>query len=96
MVERGKYFRFGNPPIAVDILPEIDGIDFDEAWKRRVTMSVDPAIGLVANVISAEDLITAKIAAGRPQDLADVDAVKKSRLAAAKKSHISLSGALKL
>src|ERR1700679_212830 len=26
--ERGKFFRMGREPVAVDILPEIDGVDF--------------------------------------------------------------------
>ena len=30
--ERGKFFRMGRAPLAVDILPEIDGVDFERAW----------------------------------------------------------------
>lgn len=30
-IERGKFFRMGTPPIMVDILPEISGVDFDAA-----------------------------------------------------------------
>src|SRR5882724_12020658 len=32
--DRGKFFRMGREPIMVDILPEIDGVDFDLAWER--------------------------------------------------------------
>ena len=35
-IERGKFFRKGTPPVMVDILPEIAGVDFDGAWRRRV------------------------------------------------------------
>lgn len=35
-IERGKFFRLGTPPVMVDILPEIIGVDFDGAWRRRV------------------------------------------------------------
>src|ERR1700692_975091 len=31
-----KFIRFGNAPIAIDILPGIDGVTFEEAWERRV------------------------------------------------------------
>ena len=76
--ERGPVFRMGREPVSVDILTEIPGIDFDEAWQRRVRDLVGPASGLQANFISANDLIAAKLAAGRPQDIADVDAIRKT------------------
>ena len=70
----------GSPPVAVDILPEIDGIDsFDAVWRRRVEVNVDEKTGLKAWFISAEDLVIAKVAAGRAQDIADADAVRKAQ-----------------
>jgi hypothetical protein len=69
--ERGPFFRMGREPVSVDILTEIPGVDFDAAWQRRVWDLVDPATGLKADFISANDLIAAKLAAGRPQDVAD-------------------------
>jgi hypothetical protein len=71
-------FRFGREPKGFDILPAIPGVDFDAAWERRVETVVDPATGLKANFISAEDLITSKLASGRPQDIADADAIRKA------------------
>ena len=46
--EHGKFFRIGREPVAVDILPEIDGVDFDRAWEKRVEGVVDTATGLTA------------------------------------------------
>ena len=40
---------------------------------------IDPASGTKATFISAEDLIAAKLASGRPQDLTDVDAIQKAQ-----------------
>jgi hypothetical protein len=40
---------------------------------------VDRETGLKANIISADDLIAAKLASGRPQDLADVAALREAR-----------------
>jgi hypothetical protein len=77
--ERGSFFRMGIPPTMVDILPEIAGVDFDLAWQRRVMATIDTATGLEAAYIAADDLIVAKLAAGRPQDLADVEALRKAR-----------------
>jgi hypothetical protein len=76
--EPGPFFRMGREPVGVDILTTIPGVAFDAAWQRRVEDVVDPASGLKASFISREDLITAKLASGRPQDLADVDAIRKA------------------
>ena len=59
----------------VDLLPEIVGVEFDQAWKGRVEAVVDEQTGVTAFFISAKDLIASKLAAGRPQDVADAEAV---------------------
>jgi hypothetical protein len=56
----------GTPPVMVDILAEIAGVDFDNAWKRRVTETIDAKTGLKAAYISADDLIAARLAARPP------------------------------
>ena len=76
--EEGPFFRMGREPVGVDILTAIPGIEFDPAWQRRVEHVVDPATGLKAFFISRDDLIVAKLASARPQDLADVDAIRKA------------------
>jgi len=65
-------------PVAVDILSEIPGVEFDAAWERRVEEVIDQGTGTTANFISRDDLIAAKLASGRLQDLADVDAIYKA------------------
>jgi hypothetical protein len=76
--ERGSFFRFGQDPRGFDILPDIPGIDFDAAWERRVEGVLDARTGLKAFFISSADLVAAKLASGRPQDLADVDSIRKA------------------
>jgi hypothetical protein len=76
--QSGSFFRMGREPIAVDILSEIPGVDFDAAWERRVAEVIDQVTGTMANFLSRDDLIAAKLASGRPQDLADVDAIRKA------------------
>jgi hypothetical protein len=76
--ERGSFFRFGRDPHGFDILPDIPSLDFESAWERRVEGVIDPKSGLKAYFISAADLIASKLAAGRPQDLADAEAVRKA------------------
>ena len=73
-----SFFRFGRDPKGFDVLPTIPGVDFDAAWEKRIEVLIDPASGLKANFISAADLLASKLASGRPQDLADADAIRMS------------------
>lgn len=72
--EEGFFFQMGMPPVRVDVLMGIPGIEFDECWKRRVEVDFD---GLKVVFISRADLIMSKRAAGRPQDLMDADALSQ-------------------
>jgi len=76
--DRGSFFRFGRDPRGFDILPDLPGVDFEAAWERRVEGLIDEATGLKAFFISKDDLIAAKLASGRPQDVADVSAIQKA------------------
>ena len=69
-------FRMGTPPVMVDIMPRISGIEFEDAWRRRVHIPIDE--NLTAPFISRQDLLAAKIAAGRDQDLIDAAALRAS------------------
>ena len=77
-MDRNSFFRFGRDPHGFDILLDIPGVDFDAAWEQRVEAVVDPTSGLKANFISADDLTISKLASGRPQDIADADAIRKA------------------
>jgi hypothetical protein len=75
--------RFGNPPICFDILQRIDGIDFPTVYANSELLLIDGAVP--ARYISANDLITNKLASGRLQDLADVEAIRQAQSAQKKK-----------
>jgi predicted nucleotidyltransferase len=66
--------RFGNPPYCFDILQQIAGIDFATVYKNSEQLLIDG--DLPARYISAADLITNRLASGRLQDLADVEAIR--------------------
>jgi hypothetical protein len=74
--EPDNFFRMGTPPVMVDIMPKISGVEFEEAWRRRVDVRIDDDLSVP--FISREDLLVAKLAAGRAQDLIDVDALRES------------------
>lgn len=78
LADSRKFIRLGQEPVAVDILPGIDGVDFDEAWERRVEGVIDSQTGLTAFFISKTDLIASKLAAGRIRDLADVEEIREA------------------
>lgn len=73
--EEGYFYQMGVPPVRVDILMGIPGVQFDEAWERRVEVQFDD---VSVTIISREDLIQAKRAAGRPQDLLDADSLEQA------------------
>jgi hypothetical protein len=73
----GLIFQVGVEPIRIDVLTVIDGVSFDEAWTDRVSsrFSDQPV-----NVLSREHLIQNKLAAARPQDLADVERLRSKKI----------------
>ena len=71
----GVVFQIGVEPIRIDVLTAIDGIGFYEAWADRLMLKfADQGVC----VLSKEHLIKNKLAAGRTQDLADVEALKRN------------------
>ena len=68
-------FTFGVPPVSIDIMTELKGLTFEECQKQAVKETVD---GLTINVISFENLITAKKASNRPKDQDDIDQLMQS------------------
>jgi len=65
----GTTFQIGQAPARIDILQQIDGVTFDEAWENRIEGVIDDEIQ--AAVISKDDLIRNKLASGREQDILD-------------------------
>ena len=74
--DSSSFFQIGVPPNRIDILQSIDGVSFDEAWKDRIEGIVDGNVP--AHFISREHLIQNKLASGRRQDLADVEALREA------------------
>ena len=66
----------GARPLQIDVMSNLRGIVFDEAWARRETGSFGRE---TVNYISREDLISNKRAAGRPVDLDDARELEAGR-----------------
>ena len=58
-------YQIGVEPVRVDVMSHVPGLDFAEAWEHRSEAHFDD---VPAPMLSLDDLIRAKQAAGRPKD----------------------------
>ena len=68
--------QLGYPPLRIDILNTISGVEFDEAYANKVTGDVD---GLTVKFINIPEFIRNKEASGRQKDLSDIESLKKKK-----------------
>jgi hypothetical protein len=70
--EPGKVIMLGRPPMRIDLLTRISGVNWQTAWnpKLRGTYGKQPLF-----VIGRNELIANKRASGRTKDLADLEAL---------------------
>jgi hypothetical protein len=66
----GTVFQIGLPPSRVDILTAISGVDFSDAWPRRLVVHLE---GVAVPVIARQDFVRNKRASGRAKDLLDLE-----------------------
>jgi hypothetical protein len=65
-----KITQMGNPPLRIEILTTISGLEFADAYEARVVDVID---GVPISFISADHLKINKRASARLKDLADLD-----------------------
>jgi predicted nucleotidyltransferase len=65
-----QIIQMGLPPSRIDILTSVEGIEFESCYASRVPAVID---GIRVNFIDLENLKKNKRAAGRAQDLADLE-----------------------
>ncbi len=66
----GTVYQMGVVPRRIDVMTEISGLSFDEAWASRVGVDVH---GRPLAFLGYESLLANKRASGRPKDLRDAD-----------------------
>ena len=69
-------FQIGIEPHRIDIMMHVKGLEFSQAWANRVEATFEDVAILL---VSKEDLLISKTAAGRPQDLIDAAQLKVDR-----------------
>ena len=73
--DKSCYYQMGRPPFRLDIIMDLSGMDFDSAWQNREDVLLTD---LKISFISKKDLMRAKQLSGRPQDLLDLENLRKT------------------
>lgn len=68
--------QIGYPPLRIDIITTIDGVEFNDAYAKKLEIKLD---GLSANYIGLNQLIANKKASARKIDLIDVEDLEKEK-----------------
>ena len=68
--------RMGVAPFKLEVITHIDGVNFDDCYKRQIETNID---GCNVKVIGLKDLLSNKKASGRPKDVNDVLELEKTR-----------------
>jgi hypothetical protein len=69
----GVVYQIGVPPGRIDILTELTGITFADAWRDRVRR---PFGEIEVDFIGRTSLLRNKRATGRPKDLGDIEGME--------------------
>lgn len=73
---KGIIFQIGVAPRRIDIITEISGVSFPEAYRRRVEVALE---NIRIPFLSKKDLIASKEATNRERDKLDAEYLRKSR-----------------
>lgn len=78
LAEAGMVFQFGVPPNRLDLINQIEGVSFDEAWGKRTRRRYRSIHGETdVTYIGLEELIRNKKAVGRARDKEDLEFLEK-------------------
>ena len=62
--------QFGVPPLRIDVLTSLSGVEFEAAWNTRMEGVIE---GVHVPILDRESFIRNKRASGRKKDLADLE-----------------------
>lgn len=69
-LDEKRVIRMGVPPVCIDVITTVSGLEFTSCYAQRVVDDVD---GITVNLLSLEDLKKNKLASGRHKDLNDIE-----------------------
>lgn len=67
-------FTFGRPPVAIDIMTSVKGLDFKSSFNNSIIKNIE---GVPLRFLSLEDLIISKKASNRHKDQDDIEHLKQ-------------------
>jgi hypothetical protein len=70
MSERFDVFSIGRSPIRIDIITNLKGLEFSDAFHHALQKEME---GIKVNYLNLDDLLKAKKASGRYKDLDDIE-----------------------
>ena len=73
--ERQVVYQIGIAPVRIDILTQITGVEFPDAWRKRVKSTF---FGVPVHFIALDDLMANKQALGRTSDVKHLKQIQKS------------------
>lgn len=76
LLELGLILQFGVPPNRIDLINKISGVEFEDAWPLRKSVSISGRAPTVIHYLGLHSLIQNKKASGRDKDLDDVAHLK--------------------
>jgi hypothetical protein len=72
--EQGRIIRMGSPPMMIELINAVGGVTFEEIWQNKIPGHYGDA---PVFLLSKSDLLKSKKAAGRPQDIRDLEELDK-------------------
>lgn len=69
-------FSFGRPPVSIDIMTEVKGLNFEDSFKESQIIEVE---NLSIRLLHYNHLIKAKKSSGRPKDIDDIENLSEGK-----------------
>jgi hypothetical protein len=79
LISPDTFYQIGLPPNRIDIITQLEAMDFAACWERRKTVVL---AGIAVQYISARDLLENKERTARPHDLIDAEHLRSVQLSA--------------
>jgi hypothetical protein len=76
ILEPTRILEMGLEPVQIHVMSAISGVSWDETWSKRLTVTCG---GFETPFIGRDAFLQNKKSAGRPKDLADVDALESAQ-----------------
>lgn len=75
LTTKGNVFRIGRAPLRIEVINEISGVNFEDAFSNREFFELEDQLHIP--IISVDDLFKNKSSTGRAKDKADLEELRK-------------------